>query len=129
MIVGPKIQTKVNEKRSELVKPLDDLEDAVNSKLKAQYEDMRAINNTLTSFLESASKVEENRKRYLELIGLKEKGFDKVIDQTDKAVSGLLKGAQTLEGKVQDAKKYKASLTKLIESVDKPNWGEQGNAN
>ena len=67
-LVGPKLQEKINKKRVDLIQPLDELESTIRTRLKSEYDQTRAINNTLTAFLQSASKVEENRKRYLDTV-------------------------------------------------------------
>ena len=89
LMVGPRLQKKINAKRLELIHPLDELERTIASRLKNEYDQMRAINNTLTSFLVSASKVEETRRRYLEMVGISEKKIDDFINETDQAVTEL----------------------------------------
>lgn len=116
-LVGPRLQEKINKKRLELVKPLEDLEREVKSKLKIDYDQARSINNTLTSFLQSASKIEENRKRYLELIGISEKQVDKYIDQTDEAVSELVGKAKDVQNKVKDAEVFIDKIKKITSNI------------
>lgn len=89
-LVGPKLQEKINRKRIELIQPLDELETTLKNKLKFEYDQVRAINNTLTAFLQSASKVEENRKRYLDMIRITDKEVVKFVNETDQAVSELV---------------------------------------
>jgi hypothetical protein len=67
---NPKLQQKINQKRVELIQPLEVLEQRIETKLKADYAQAKAINNSITGFLLSASKVVENRDRYLEMIGV-----------------------------------------------------------
>lgn len=116
-LVGPRLQGKINAKRLELIKPLEDLERSVKSRLKAEYDQARSINNTLTAFLQSASKVEENRKRYLDLIGISEKQVDKFIDDTDEAVSDLVGKAEAVQDKAKSAEAFKNRIRKIIEKV------------
>ena len=106
VIVGPRLQKKINEKRVELMKPLEDLEREVKSKLKIEYDQARGINNTLTAFLQSASKVEANRKRYLEMLGITDKQVDKFIDETDEAVTQLVTKTKDVSDKVDKGKAY-----------------------
>jgi hypothetical protein len=47
---GPKLQARINRKRVELVAPLDGLERRIEQKLRDEYAQARAINNSLTSF-------------------------------------------------------------------------------
>jgi hypothetical protein len=113
-MVGPKLQEKINRKRLELIQPLDELEATIKTKLKAEYDQTRAINNTLTSFLQSASKVEENRKRYLDMIGVTDKEVDKFVAETDQAVSELVVAARTIEDRTKDAEKYRTKINEIL---------------
>lgn len=117
VVVGPRLQKKINEKRLELVKPLEDLEREVKSKLKTEYDQAKAINNTLTAFLQSASKVEENRKRYLEMLGISDKQVDKFIDETDDAVTQLVSKTKDVSDKVDRGKAYIEKLKAITAKV------------
>ncbi|PTQ85533.1 hypothetical protein [Nitrosomonas ureae] len=116
-LVGPKLQVKINQKRVELIQPLDELEAAIRSKLKSEYDQARAINNSLTAFLQSASKVEENRKRYLDMIGVTSTDVDKFVNQTDQAVSELVVAARSIEDRVQDAEKYREKIKIILDKL------------
>jgi hypothetical protein len=117
LYVGPQLQQKINAKRIELMQPLEELENTIANRLKGEYDNMRAINNTLTAFLQSASKVEENRKRYLEMIGISDKQVDDFIHETDHVVSDLVKGAKTAEQRVKDAETYKKKVDDLMSKI------------
>lgn len=117
VLVGPRLQSKINEKRTELIKPLEDLERAVKAKLKVDYDQARAINNTLTSFLQSASKVDENRKRYLEMLGITDKQVDKFIDDTDEAVSDLVGKAKGVQDKVKGGEAFVDKVKAIVAKV------------
>lgn len=119
VMVGPKLQEKINRKRLELVQPLDELEATITTKLKAEYDQTRAINNTLTSFLQSASKVEENRKRYLDMIGVTDREVDKFVAETDQAVSELVVAARTIEDRTKDAEKYRVKINEILAKLRK----------
>jgi uncharacterized protein YgfB (UPF0149 family) len=119
VLVGPKLQEKINAKRLELIQPLDELENTIALKLKSEYDNMRAINNTLTAFLQSASKVEENRKRYLEMIGITEKDIDEFINDTDQAVAELVRAARTVEDRVKDTEEFKNRVEEIIKKLRK----------
>jgi len=73
---GPKLQEKINEKRLELIQPLDQLERRIETKIRDEYTQARAMNSSITSFLLSASKVAENRNRYLEMVGVSDGSID-----------------------------------------------------
>ena len=118
-LVGPKLQEKINRKRIELIQPLDELEVTIKNKLKAEYDQTRAINNTLTAFLQSASKVEENRKRYLDMIGVTDKEMDKFVNETDQAVSELVDAAQNIQDRAKDADKYRETIKGILDKLRK----------
>ncbi|MER2512124.1 MAG: hypothetical protein ABTQ25_06855 [Nitrosomonas ureae] len=118
-LAGPKLQVKINQKRVELIQPLDELEAVIRSKLKSEYDQARAINNSLTAFLQSASKVEENRKRYLDMIGAASTDIDKFVNQTDQAVSELVVASRSIEDRVQDAEKYREKIKMILDKLRK----------
>lgn len=117
VLVGPKLQTRINQKRTELIQPLEDLEKAVKAKLKVDYDQALAINNTLTSFLQSASKVEANRRRYLEMLGITDKQVDKFIDETDDAVSDLVGKARGVKDKVKSGEEFVSKVKAIVAKV------------
>ena len=85
---GPKLQKKINEKRLELIQPLDDLERRIEKQIRDEYAQARAINNSITSFLVSSTEVVENRNRYLEMVGVTDDKIGKIIDKTDNIRAG-----------------------------------------
>jgi hypothetical protein len=95
--LGPKLQERTNKQRVEMIQPLDNLERAIEARLRSEYDQAKAINNTITSFLASASKVEENRKRYMSMIGLTDEKINAAINATDSTVSTLLGTAKDVE--------------------------------
>jgi hypothetical protein len=114
---GPKLQEKINSKRLELIKPLDDLERRIEQKIRGEYTQARAINNTLTSFLLSASKVAENRSRYMEMVGVTDDQIGKAIDKTDNAVSDLLNKTKDAQEKIDAGKKYLEQIRGIMENL------------
>lgn len=118
-MVGPKLQVYINKKRLEFIQPLDDLERTVDDQLKTEYDNMAAINNTLTSFLYSAAKVDANRKRYLEMVGIKDDKIQEVIDKTDAAVKELTAGAEKVAKTDERAREFKDELKDIISKVKK----------
>jgi hypothetical protein len=114
---GPKLQEMINKKRLELIQPLDDLERRIEKNIREEYSQARAINNSITSFLLSASKVAENRNRYLEMAEVTDDKVGNIIDKTDDAVSDLLKGAKDAQGKIDSAEKYLKKLRNIRDSI------------
>jgi hypothetical protein len=116
-LVGPKLQEKINSKRIDFIQPLDELEAAIQNKLKSEYDQSRAINNTLTAFLHSASKVEQNRKRYLDMIGVTDTKVEKIVNETDKAVSALVGSARNIQDHSKDADKFREKVKAILDNL------------
>lgn len=118
-LVGPKLQDKINKKRVELVQPLDEIEATIRGRLTAEYDQVRAINNTLTSFLHSASKVEENRQRYLGMLGITDTAIESFIGKTDEAVTELVDATRSVDDIATDAEKYRETLKDILAHIRK----------
>ena len=117
VLLGPQLQGKINSKRVELIKPLDDLERRIEKTIRAEYNQARAMNNSITSFLLSASEVAENRNRYLEMAGVSDEKIGNLIDQTDSAVANFLSEAQGVQDKASKAEKYLEELRSILNSI------------
>ncbi|MCV2403121.1 hypothetical protein OFY17_09555 [Marinomonas sp. C2222] len=117
MKAGPELQKAVNKKRTELIKPLDELEKQIARNIQVEYEQARGINNSITSFLRSAAEVAENRSRYLEMVGATDDKISTLIDNTDSAVSDLLEAGYTADDKVDSAKKFAQKVKDIQKSI------------
>jgi hypothetical protein len=113
VITLPKLQEKINAKRLELMQPLDDIERRIEQKLRDEYVQARAMNNSITSFLLSASKVTENRSRYLEIVGVSDEKIGRVIDKIDDVVADLSLKERDVQDKVERPQEYLEKLRKL----------------
>jgi hypothetical protein len=111
--LGPKLQAKINKKRLELVKPLDDAERLIKRELNTNYEQARSINNSVTSFLVSSSKVADNRNRYLEMLGVKDEKVSEILTKVDSAVEKLVNKSEKLMSKEDQVKKYLKKFEEL----------------
>jgi len=114
---GPKLQAMINKKRLELIQPLDDLERRIEKGIRDEYSQARAMNNSITSFLFSASEVAENRNRYLEMAGVTDNKIGSLLDKTDDAVSALLKGAEKIQDKEGKGEKYLNKIRSIKDSI------------
>jgi hypothetical protein len=114
---SPTLQQKINDKRLQLIKPLEDLEQQIASKISADYSQAKSINNSITSLLLSAAEVVENRDRYLAMVGVSSDEVTQIIDSTDSIVGDLLDSANNIEDKVAAAEKYKRTLKELKASI------------
>ncbi|MFT5659510.1 MAG: hypothetical protein ACI9TV_000126, partial [Sulfurimonas sp.] len=116
--MGPKLQKQINKKRLELMTPLNLLEQKIAQQLRNEYSQARAMNNSLTGLLISASEVAENQSRYLSMIGLTEGKIANTIDKTDEIVSSLLTKSETLKDTVAKGDKFLDKVHKLREKID-----------
>lgn len=114
---APSLQKKINSKRLELIRPLDALERTIEGQIREEYNQVRAMNHSLTSFLSSAAKVAENRNRYLSMVGVTDEKIGKVIDSTDDAVTNLLGKAGAVEDKVNRAADFLNKLRSIRDSI------------
>jgi hypothetical protein len=111
--LGPKLQKAINDKEEQLVAPLDDLEREIEAKIRAEYDQAFAINNTLTSFLLSAAEVDANRQRYLDQVGLTEEKTDAFVNDVDQAVGDLLSKTKDTAEKTQAAADFVEKVKSL----------------
>jgi hypothetical protein len=114
-ILGPVIIKQINQKRMQLINPLDELEVEIEYKIRMEYETAKSINNSLTSFLYSASKVDENRERYMKMLGISDDAINNLITQTDNIVKEFV----SIGEKVVDKEVMTESYLKKIEQLKK----------
>lgn len=114
---GPKLQTKINEKRLELILPLEQLERSIENQIRQEYAQAKAINNSISSLLLSAVEVTKNTDRYLSMVGITNEKIGSIIDQTDDMVSDLLSKAQDAPNKVDKAKAFIQKVKSLKEKI------------
>lgn len=114
MMVGPALQKNINAQRQQLVAPLNTLEREVTRQLRTEYVDTRAINQSLTAYLHTASEIGENRQRYLDKLGLDETRFDDFIDQADSAVTALVDRTDLIRDHASGIQDYQQSFKALL---------------
>ena len=117
IMTGPKLQEKINNKRLELIKPLDDLERRIEGEIRNEYVQIRAINSSITNFLLSTSKVAENRNRYLKMVKVSNKKIENVINKTDNAVFDLLKKTRNVQDKTEAVEVYLDKLRSITDNL------------
>jgi len=108
---GPGIMAKLDEKRQEMITPLNELERRVTHRLQTEYLQARAINASLTSYLTSAAKVADNRDRYLNMVGIESEMTDQFVNETNAVLSLLSDGTKSNSEKV---KQYLADIEKIL---------------
>lgn len=114
----PVLQQGVNNKYHELIDPLDRLEMEVLTSIQQKYSNVKSINNTITSFLYSASEVEENRQRYLDMLGETDQKINGAIDDVEVLTTELTEKVTDADGNVEGYedkfRKYKERINQLL---------------
>lgn len=118
---APELQADINRQYQNSVEDLDRLERELKKALQEKYLNARSINNTLTSFLVSASEVDQNRQRYFNMAGFTQDKIGAVIEQTDLITSNFLQKAvdadKNLEGVEENLQEYGKKLKSLIQNL------------
>lgn len=104
--VGVKLQEEINKQQVALLEPVNSLEQALEKAIEDEYNQARAVNQSLTSFLYSAAEVSENRQRYLDMVGATDAKIDAAVGKVDELVSSALDAARKAEDKAPDVEKY-----------------------
>lgn len=118
---APELQKEINNKYQELIDPLDRLEDELTNSIRHKYTNAKSINNTLTSYLGSASEVEENRQRYLDMVGLTGRKVNRTINEVESFTSELTETVSVADEKILDYeekfKNYKEKINQLLSNL------------
>lgn len=118
---APVLQQEINNKYQELIDPLDRLEIELLTSIEQKYASVKSINNTLTSFLHSASDLEENRQRYLDMLGITDQKLNRAIDDVEVFTSELTEKVTDADGEMEDyenkIREYKERITRLISNL------------
>lgn len=121
LTTAPVLQADINRQYQNSVEDLNRLERELKRALQDKYFNAKSINNTLTSFLVSASEVDENRQRYLDMAGLTQDKIGEVIEQTNIITSKFLEKAvnadKNLEGAEENLQEYSKKLRALIQNL------------
>lgn len=115
--MGPKLQKKITKKRLELISPIDQLERSIEKQIRAEYMQAKAINNSISSLLLSASEVTKNKDRYLNILGITDKKISNLIDKTDELVYSLVNKTKDTPEKVDKAKVFIKKMKSLRDSI------------
>ncbi|MDH3652373.1 MAG: hypothetical protein OEQ53_21970, partial [Saprospiraceae bacterium] len=70
LLLGPKLQGEINNRRLELIQPLEILQGKVKAQIQSDYNLAESMNLTLTSYLQSAQSVAANRDDFLNMLGI-----------------------------------------------------------
>jgi len=118
ILLGPKLQDRINQKRLELIQPLDDLQKEFESQILNEYNIAKSINNSLTSYLYSASKVDESRTKYMDMLGVTDGKIDAALNKTDSIVNQLVDLGNTALDKETQIKSYLTQIQSIKEKLN-----------
>ncbi len=124
VLVAPQIQEKINAKRMDLIAPLDEIERTIEQRLRDDYQTALAVNNSITSYLESAAELAANRDRYIamaqEAAGT-HFDLDKHLDKAAEVVDGLVEKRDAVQGRVENLeqleKDFRAKANELLSMI------------
>lgn len=94
--LGPRLQAAINRKRTELIRPLDEMERSILRRLDDNYDQMLALNATLTGLLASASRGGETRQEILKMLNAQQK-LPSYLDKVDEVVNLIVAGRDTFD--------------------------------
>jgi hypothetical protein len=109
--LGVRLQQKINSKRQEVMKPVNELELLLVARINDHYDEMLAANSSLTVFLESASKVKASEKDIMKKLHIDDK-LSRMISSADKVVAKIIEGRDAYE-------KNRDKIEKIIDELRK----------
>jgi hypothetical protein len=107
--VGQRLQTQINQKRLELMAPLDETERAIARRLEDHYNEMLSVNTVLTGLLEAGAKSTETQQNIRRRLGAEEK-LPTYVDEANRIVNILVQSADSYE-------KNRAKIDSLIDVI------------
>ena len=117
--VGIKIQEKINNKRAELIDPLNETEKILESKLLEHYNKLHLANSVVTNYLSSASKVKEKEIKLLQMLGIEQQEVENTISQINDVMGNINTEMSSLEQGEHQTQKYIEKLKEIINKLKK----------
>lgn len=118
---APVLQQEINSKYQELIDPLDRLEAELVTSIREKYSSVKSINNTITSFLYSAADIDENRQRYLDMMGVTDQNINRAINDVENFTTELTEIVTGAVAKPEDFEEqfenYKERINRLISNL------------
>lgn len=114
LYLAPKLQKKINDKRTELIAPLDDLENTLLQRIKEEYNSMYLINDSLTNYLEVSYKNELTKQSLIERVGINQNKISDIIKSIDDASSDVIGSSKLLPEKIESFKNKIENIKKGV---------------
>ncbi len=113
--LAPKLQREINSQRTSMIAPLDNLEIEIERRLRDEYNQARAINQSLTNLLQSAANITEMRQGYLDQLGVTDTVISKAINSLDEVSGGLVEKAQSVAGLKDKTEQFKGRVEEITD--------------
>ncbi|MFQ5544081.1 MAG: hypothetical protein ACE5FY_06990 [Nitrospiria bacterium] len=107
--LGIRLQKKIDDKRRELIQPINALEQLFVERIENHYDTLLSANNRLTTFLNSAVKVKDRQHETLKTLGV-EKKFSQFMSSADDIVKKIISGRDAYE-------KNKEKINRIIDRI------------
>lgn len=115
--LGIKIQEEINEKRAELIAPLDEAEIFLEEELLVHYSKLQVSNTILTNYLASAAKVKNTQVEILNMLGVNEKEYRNTLDAAYSFMGEINRNVDILEEGEEETQNYLDKINALIKQL------------
>ena len=106
--VATDVQIEINNKRKEMMQVIDDLEKQALENIEKNYKEANELNNTMTRYLVAENKLSESKSDILNKVGVENKDFSKIIEDTEKITSTISNNSDKVLNKADEfINKYK----------------------
>lgn len=101
------IQLELNNTRNEMLQVINELEIQARENIEKNYKEADELNNAITRYLIAESNLSESKNDILNKIGLENKDFSKIIEETEKITSTISNNSEKSLNKANEfIKKY-----------------------
>ncbi|MCF8243222.1 MAG: hypothetical protein K9J16_17735 [Melioribacteraceae bacterium] len=107
------ILNTIYKKRQTMINALNEIEKSIEDNIRKEFLLAKSVNNSITSYLLSASEVATNRDRLLNTIGVKEDSITNILESIDKATKQITEVSDTAESATNKIDSYINELTEI----------------
>ena len=123
--VGVRIQKKINDKRDEMIAPLDEAEKLLEEELLAHYSKLQVSNTILTNYLASAANIKDKQVQILNMLGVNEKEYRNTLDAAYGFMGEINNKVDILDEGKEETQDYLDTINALIQQLKaKENAGQ-----
>ncbi len=114
LYLEPKIQKLINDKRLELFKPLEELENSLIKQMDDEYNNIYLINDSLTSYLKVSYKSELTKQSLLERVGISQDKMSDIIKKVDEVSSDFVNSSESIPEKIENFREKIGEIKKGV---------------